>query len=85
LLVGGTRDHLDLAEEFAQFFERDRPRTKQAGAAGDGKVEDRGFDAVGAGATVDDPRATFTEGITDVLGLRGTDVTEGISARRGER
>ena len=85
LLVGGTRDHLDLAEEFAQLLERNRPRTKQAGTAGHGEVEDRGFDAVGAGAAVDDPWATLPEGITHVRGLGGADVAERIGTRRGER
>ena len=40
---------------------------------------------MGAGATVDDPRATFTEGITHMRSLGRTDVTERIGARGGER
>jgi len=55
------------------------------GAARHGEVEDRGFDAVGAGAAVDDPRATFAEGVADVRRLRRAHVTERIGARRGER
>jgi len=53
--------------------------------AGDGKVEDGGFDAVGAGPAIDDPRTAFTEGIAYVGGLGRADIAEGIGARRGQR
>jgi len=85
LLVRGARDHLDVAEEFAEFLKRDRARTQQSGATRDGKVKDRGFDAVGAGAAVDDPWATLAKGITNMRGLGRADVTERIGAGRGER
>ena len=50
LLARRARDDFDVAEQFAQSLQRDRTGAKETGATGDGKVEDRGFDAVGAGA-----------------------------------